>query len=94
MMVWLSIWWVWIGIALIVAIVELLLPGFIFLGIALGALILGILQLILPDTFGALSFNETMALFAGLSLVSWLVLKRAFRNQSSGKTVFTKDIND
>lgn len=94
MAAWLSIWWVWIGIALALGALEVLLPGFIFLGIAIGAATLGLLQLILPATFATLSFSVLMAWFGGLSLLAWIALRLAFRNQSSGAKTFTQDVND
>ena len=33
----LSIWWIWLAAALVLAILEVLAPGFIFLGFAIGA---------------------------------------------------------
>ena len=42
---WLT-WWIWLAAALVLAILEVVLPGFIFLGFALGAAITGILLLI------------------------------------------------
>ena len=32
-----TLWWVWLGGALALAILETLIPGYVFLGIALGA---------------------------------------------------------
>lgn len=87
-------WWVWIGIALGLGILELLLPGFIFLGFAGGAAVLGIAMALLPALFAGISFNALMAIFAGLSLICWLLLRFAFRGQSSGARVVTHDIND
>lgn len=94
MMDLLTTWWVWIGIAFGLGILELLLPGFIFLGFAGGAAVLGLGMALMPDSLGALSFNALMALFAGLSLICWLGLRFAFRRQSSGARIVTHDIND
>ena len=35
-----------------------------------------------------------LALFTGLSLVAWIVLKRVFKSQSTGARRVTQDIND
>ena len=91
---WLTIWWVWIAIALLAGIAEILLPSFIFLGFSVGALALAGLLLVAPGLFATISFNALMALFAALSLVGWLGLRYAFRNQSSGAQTFTDDVND
>lgn len=87
---YLSLWWVWICIALALGVVELLAPGFIFLGFGLGALAMAGVVLVVPG------FNvpALLALFAVLSLMGWIILRLVFRRQSSGARVVTKDIND
>lgn len=91
---WLTLWWVWIGIALALGILEILLPSFIFLGFSLGALALGAGFLVMPGALQDITLNPLLALYAGLSLLAWIGLKFAFRKQSSGAQTFTKDIND
>ncbi len=91
---WLTLWWAWIAFAMVLGIIEILAPGFIFLGIALGAAIVALLLLVMPDVIAGLGFSTMMALFAALSLVSWLGLRYAFRHQSSGAEIFTDDVND
>jgi len=86
-----TLWWAWLAAALALAVLEVLAPGFIFLGFAIGALVMTLLVAILP---AALSVPVAMAIFAGLSLVSWIVLKLAFKSQSSGARRVTHDIND
>ncbi len=86
-----TIWWAWLAFALVLAVIEVLAPGFIFLGFALGALVMaGIVGLIDP----ALTTAMMLALFAGLSLLAWIVLRVAFRKQSSGARHVYHDIND
>ena len=36
----LGVWWVWMALALLLGLAEVLLPGFIFLGFAVGALVM------------------------------------------------------
>ncbi|MBM2291110.1 hypothetical protein JQX09_04285 [Sulfitobacter pseudonitzschiae] len=86
-----GIWWVWLAVAIALGVVEVLLPGFIFLGFALGALAMAaIVGLVTP----AIGVAPAMALFAGLSLLAWIVLRLAFRRQSSGARRVMHDIND
>ncbi|WP_298862673.1 hypothetical protein [uncultured Sulfitobacter sp.] len=86
----LHIWWVWLSAALALALIELILPTSIFLGFALGALVMtGVVAFTAITNTSAL-----LALFAGLSLIAWIVLKLAFKNQSSGARVVTRDINE
>lgn len=90
MAIYLSLWWVWICIALALGVIELLLPGFIFLGFAIGALLMaGIVAV-----FSGIGVPALLALFAILSLVAWIILRMAFRSQSSGARIVTRDIND
>lgn len=87
---YLSVWWIWICISLAVGVVELLAPGFIFLGFAIGALAMaGIVALFTIGNVAAL-----LALYAVLSLIAWIALRAAFRHQSSGARIVTRDINE
>lgn len=86
----LHIWWVWLSAALLLALVELVVPASVFLGFALGALAMtGVVALGLLSNTSAL-----LALFAGLSLIAWIALKLLFKHQSSGVRVITRDINE
>jgi inner membrane protein len=87
---YLSLWWVWICIALALGVVELLAPGFIFLGFGLGALAMVGVVLLAPG----INVPALLALFAVLSLIGWIVLRLGFRKQSSGARIVTKDVND
>ncbi|KAJ03280.1 hypothetical protein JQT66_05975 [Sulfitobacter mediterraneus] len=87
---YLSLWWVWICIALALGVVELLAPGFIFLGFGLGALAMAGVVLLAPG----INIPALLALFAVLSLIAWIILRMGFRKQSSGARIVTKDIND
>ncbi|MEM9844960.1 MAG: hypothetical protein AAF965_09190 [Pseudomonadota bacterium] len=85
----LDLWWVWLCAALVLAIAEVLLPGFIFLGIAIGAVGIALLVAIAPGLSPALM----TVLFAGLSLAAWLGLKRVFRARDGAARVIHDDIN-
>ena len=82
-------WWVWLGAALVLAILETLAPGYIFLGIALGAAITaGVVALPFDISLPAL-----VAVFAVLSLASWFVLRRAFKPADDQTRIVHEDIN-
>ena len=85
-----NIWWAWLAAALALGILEVLAPGFIFLGFAVGAVVMAVVVAIMP----ALSVPVALAVFAGLSLISWIVLRIAFKSQSSGARRVRNDIND
>ncbi|WP_299736806.1 hypothetical protein [uncultured Roseobacter sp.] len=86
----LDLWWVWMAAALALAVIEVMVPGFIFLGFALGALAMVAVVLAAPGFSAA----ALLAIFAGLSLVAWILLRIAFRKQSTGARIVHDDIND
>ena len=88
----LTIWWVWLVAALVFAIVEVLVPGHVLLGFAIGAALVGLLMLG-PTSF-FLSAPALILLFAILSLVAWLILRRIFRPPGRKAKTFNYDIND
>jgi membrane protein implicated in regulation of membrane protease activity len=86
-----SLWWVWLAAALALGILEILAPGFIFLGFAFAAALMALLHLV----FGmALSLPAKLALFAGLALVGWYVMRLVFSGRRSTVKTFKNDIND
>ncbi|UOA26969.1 hypothetical protein [Pseudosulfitobacter sp. DSM 107133] len=86
-----GIWWVWLAVAIALGVVEVLLPGFIFLGFALGALAMAALVGLVTSS---MTVAMSLAAFAALSLLAWIVLRLAFRRQSSGARRVMHDIND
>lgn len=86
-----SVWWVWLAAGLTLAILEILVPGFVFLGFAIGAAIVGLL-LIGPAQL--LSAQAILLIFAALSLIAWLVLRRIFALPKGQVKTFDHDIND
>ena len=87
----LTVWWVWLAAALVLAILEVLAPGFIFLGFAIGAAVVG-LALLGPTQL--LSVPMILLAFAALSLVAWLVLRKLFALPKGQVKTFNHDIND
>ena len=86
-----SIWWLWAAAALLLAIVEVLAPGFVFLGFAIGA---AAVSLILFNTGLSLGLPMLLLIFAALSLLVWLVLRRVFARPQGQVKTFDHDIND
>ncbi len=84
-----SLWWVWACAALALAIFELLSPGYIFLGIAIGAALTAII-VALPI---ALSLPVLLVIFAALSLLGWLALRRFFKAEDDQTRIVHEDIN-
>jgi len=84
-----GLWWVWLAAALCLAILEVLVPGFIFLGFAIGAAVTALLVL-LPLQLG---LTALLAVFAGLSLIAWVILRKLFKSTDDQTRVIHDDIN-
>jgi membrane protein implicated in regulation of membrane protease activity len=87
----LSTWWVWMAAALALGILEVLVPGFIFLGFALSAAVMALLHLALAML---ISVPAKLALFAGLALAIWYLLRQVFRSPGGTVKIIKNDIND
>ncbi len=85
-------YWVWMAAALGLAILEVVAPGFIFLGFAVGAAAIGVII----GVTGLLtsSFPVTLVVFALISLVAWIGMRRVFGVQKNQVQTFDHDIND
>lgn len=90
MMVW-AIWWVWIVAGFALAVLEVILPGYIFVGFAIGAVIVGAgLGLgLLGGSLAVLVF-----VFALSSLIAWLVLRRTMGVRAGQIKLWDRDINE
>ncbi len=90
MEIW-TIWWVWVVAGVVLGVLEVVVPGFIFLGFAIGAGLTGILVLIgiAPGNVALLAL-----MFAVLSLVSWLALRRSVGVTKGQVKIWDTDIND
>ncbi|WP_341367613.1 hypothetical protein [Yoonia sp. BS5-3] len=84
-------WWVWMSGALILATLEVLLPGYIFLGFALGA---GVMGLLILFGISAKGLALTLVIFSVLSLISYLVMRKVFGLRSGQVKVWETDVND
>ena len=88
-MLW-QVWWVWVAGGFLLGALEVVVPGFIFLGFALGAVLTGVLvALDVTHAFAPLVF-----LWAVLSGLSWLGLRRAFGGRPGQVKLWDRDIND
>ncbi|PVA11606.1 hypothetical protein DC366_01165 [Pelagivirga sediminicola] len=85
-----ALWWAWLVAALLFAIIEIVLPGFLFLGFALGAAAVGFLLIFAPL---ALGLPLLLVLFAALSLGAWAALRRMFRLRNGQVRRVKGDVN-
>ena len=83
--------WLWIIAALVLGLIELLLPGYVFLGTALALVITGLL--LLSGLWGA-GLLGTLILTAILSFVAWALLRRLMGVQKGQVRIWDRDIND
>jgi len=84
-----GLWWVWLAAALGLAILEVVIPGFVFLGFAVGAAVTALVVL-LPIELG---LTALLAIFAILSLIAWIVMRRLFKTPDDQTRVIHEDIN-
>jgi inner membrane protein len=84
-------WWMWMVAGLGLAIFEVVLPGYIFAGFAVAAVATG--GLIWLGLLGN-SLPLALAVFAGLSVVGWVVLRRIFGKNMGEVKRWDRDIND
>ena len=89
-------WWVWVGGGMAVAILEVILPGYIFVGFAIGAVLTGAaLGLGLPGAgFIAASPANALTVFGLLSLLAWLALRLGLGVRKGQIKRFDRDINE
>ncbi|OYX25918.1 MAG: hypothetical protein B7Z10_04835 [Rhodobacterales bacterium 32-66-7] len=84
-------WWAWVVFGFALGVLEVLVPGFIFLGFAIGAVMTGIfVGLGLAPSGVPMLF----LVFALSSLVAWLVLRRVVGVRKGQVKVWDHDIND
>jgi membrane protein implicated in regulation of membrane protease activity len=94
-MIW-QMWWVWAVAGLALGILEVVVPGYIFLGFAAGALVVAALLLAGGPlaAWAAGSLPILALLFAVASLIAWLVFRRIFGLKGAHVKVWDRDINE
>ncbi len=83
--------WLWVIAGLVVALIELVLPGYVFLGTAIALVVMGLL--LLTGIWGV-GLPGTLIVVAVLSFVVWLALRRWMGVQHGQVRIWRKDIND
>jgi inner membrane protein len=84
-------WWVWIVAGFALGVLEVIVPGYIFLGFAIGAVITG--ALIGINVLGS-SLPLAILVFAVASLAAWLGLGRMLGRHEGQVKLWDKDVND
>ncbi|MCB5408825.1 NfeD family protein [Pseudogemmobacter faecipullorum] len=82
--------WIWMAGGVVLGIIEVIAPGFFFLGFAIGALLTGLLLLIgLTPGLPVL-----LLVFALLSLIAWGLVRRLAGKREGQVKIWDRDIND
>lgn len=83
--------WVWIVAGVGLAVLEVIAPAYVFLGFAVGAVVVGVLLWagVLGGGWPALAL-----VFAVVSLVAWLVLRKVFGLRHGQVKIWDRDINE
>jgi inner membrane protein len=84
-------WWVWVVAGFALGVLEVIVPGYIFLGFAIGAVLTGILIGI--GVLGS-SFTVTVLIFALMSLAAWYCLRAVLGKHEGQVKIWHKDVND
>ena len=84
-------WWVWIAAGIVLAILEIVVSGYVLLGFALGAVLTGLLMWL--GVLGG-SVSLTVLVFALSSLVACLGLRAIFGLPKDTVKIYNHDVND
>lgn len=89
-------WWIWIAAGLGLAILELLVPGYLFAGFAVGAVVTGgIIGLGIPGAGWMLASPvNAFLVFAVLSLAAWLTMRAVLGVRAGQVKKIDRDINE
>jgi len=88
---WWQLGWIWIVAGVALAVLEVLAPGYVFLGFAVGAAVVGVL-LWLGLMGGGLPM--LLLVFALVSLAAWWGMRRVFGIRRGQIKIWDKDINE
>jgi len=91
-MAWYNEWWIWMAAGLVLAIAEILIPAWVFLGFAVGAFTMGVMIWLGIGT--GLSLAWSLVVFALLSLIAYVLLRQAFGIRRGQVKIWDRDIND
>ena len=84
-------WWIWVAGGFALGVLEVIIPGFIFLGFAIGAVMTGILIGI--GVVGP-SLPPVLVIFAMASLLAWFGLRKSMGVRENQVKLWDRDIND
>lgn len=83
-------WWAWVILGFGLGVLEVMVPGFIFLGFAIGAVVTGALV----GLGISAGLPALILIFAVVSVVAWLILRRVVGVREGQVKIWDRDIND
>lgn len=86
----LTLWWVWMVLAVFFAALEVVLPVFAFMGFAAGAAGTGVLLALGLDP----GLGWTLLVFAVLSAAAYAALRLVLGSQTGRARIVERDINE
>lgn len=91
-----DMWWIWIAAGLGLGILEVLVPGYLFAGFAVGAVLTGaVIGLGLPGSgWMAADLVNALVVFALLSVAVWLGLRQVLGIRRGQMKRIDHDINE
>jgi membrane protein implicated in regulation of membrane protease activity len=84
-------WWTWVVLGFALGVLEILVPGYIFLGFAIGAVLTGIL---VGTGLAPTGLTMLLLIFAVASVLAWLGLRRTMGIRRGQVKIWDRDIND
>lgn len=87
---WWLLWWVWIALAILLGLLEVILPAFVFLGFSAGAFGTALLVALGLD----LGIGGTLLIFAVMSAAAYGVLRLWLGTHRGRAKVIDRDINE
>jgi membrane protein implicated in regulation of membrane protease activity len=85
----------WLAVAFAMGVIELIMPGYLFLGFATGAIFISAVLFLGLETWfsGVAGLAYLVAFYAAISLVSWYVLRKVLKAGPNLRKV-DRDINE
>lgn len=84
-------WWAWVIFGFLIGILEILVPGYIFLGFAIGAVVTGTL---VGAGIALTGLTALLMTFAVISVVAWFILRRVVGVREGQVKIWHRDVND
>ena len=84
------LWWIWASAAVLLLVLEMFAPGFIFLGFGLGAAAVSIWLLV----GYAAGWPWLVLIFAEVLLLSWIALRQLVGVRKGQVKLWERDINE